>query len=104
MKIELHEVSIRDVVDGYKNSDEEGVVGYKGALNIRPKYQREYIYKEKQRDAVIETVKKGFPLNTMYWAKNQDGTFEVLDGQQRIISICKYVNGDFSIVIDKEIK
>ena len=58
MKIELREISIRDVVNGYLNNDEEGVVGYGGNLNIRPKYQREFIYKDAQRDAVIETVKK----------------------------------------------
>lgn len=97
MKIELHEIPIRDVVNGYINNAEEGVVGYGGQLNIRPKYQREFIYKDKERNAVIDTVTKGFPLNTMYWMKNEDGTFEVLDGQQRTISICSYVNNEFSM-------
>ena len=46
------------------------------------------------------TIRKGFPLNVMYWAVNEDGTFEVLDGQQRTISFCQYVAGDFSIKID----
>ena len=46
---------------------------------------------------MIETVKKSFPLNVMYWVKNEDGTFEVLDGQQRTISICEYVIGNFSL-------
>ncbi len=97
MKIELREISIRDVVNGYLNNDEEGVVGYGGNLNIRPKYQREFIYKDAQRDAVIETVKKNFPLNVMYWVKNNDNTYEVMDGQQRTISICEYVHGKFSL-------
>lgn len=97
MKIELKEITIADVVKGYKNNMEEGVVGYGGALNIRPKYQREFVYKEKQRDAVIETVRKNFPLNVMYWVKNEDGTYEVLDGQQRTISICDYIEGDFAL-------
>ena len=97
MKIELREISIRDVVNGYLNNDEEGVVGYSGNLNIRPKYQREFIYKDAQRDAVIETVKKNFPLNVMYWVKNNDNTYEVMDGQQRTISICEYVHGKFSL-------
>ena len=88
MKIELHEILIKDLVEGYVNSDEEGVIGYKGLLNIRPKYQREFVYNDKQREAVIDTVIKGFPLNVMYWCKNEDGTFELLDGQQRTISIC----------------
>lgn len=55
------------------------------------------MYKDKQRDAVIETVKKNFPLNVMYWVRNEDGTYEVLDGQQRTISICEYVAGSFSL-------
>ncbi len=97
MKIELKEITIREVVDKYVNSNEEGVVGYCGRLNIRPKYQREFVYKDKQRDAVIETVRKNFPLNVMYWVKNSNDSFEVLDGQQRTISICEYVTGNFSI-------
>lgn len=97
MEIKLHEIKVVDVVKDYVNNDEEGVVGYGGILNIRPKYQREFVYKDKQRDAVIETIRKDFPLNVMYWAKNDDGTFEVLDGQQRTISICEYVKGTFSI-------
>jgi hypothetical protein len=117
MKIEHQKIKIREVVKGYVNSDEEGVVGYSGRLNIRPKYQREFVYKAHQRDAVIETIKKGFPLNVMYWVLNPDGNFEVvdekmvisrtkddkqagyevLDGQQRTISFCEYVAGNFSI-------
>ena len=62
MKIELHRIKIRDVYEGYINNDEEGVVGYSGKLNIRPKYQREYIYGDKNKIEVINTVKKGFPL------------------------------------------
>ncbi|MGB4759072.1 MAG: DUF262 domain-containing protein [Candidatus Saccharimonadales bacterium] len=97
MKIQLQEIPVRDVAQNYVNNDEEGVVGYGGKLNIRPKYQREFIYKDAQRDAVIDTVRKGFPLNVMYWVANQDGTYEVLDGQQRTISLCQYVAGDFSV-------
>lgn len=97
MKIELKEISIREVSTGYLNNNEEGVVGFGGNLNIRPKYQREFVYKDKQRDSVIETVIKNFPLNVMYWVKNEDETYEVLDGQQRTISICEYVTGTFSL-------
>jgi hypothetical protein len=97
MKIDLHQIPIRDLVNGYSNSDEEGVVGYGGKLNIRPKYQREFVYKDEQRNAVIDTVCKGYPLNVMYWVKNGDGSFEVLDGQQRSISICEYLKNNFSI-------
>lgn len=97
MKIDLQKISIRKVAAGYKDSAEEGVMAYGGKLDIRPKYQREFVYKEKQRDAVIETIKNSFPLNVMYWMIREDGGYEVLDGQQRTISIGQYVNGDFSL-------
>lgn len=97
MKIELQKIPIRKVIEGYRDSREEGVVAYGGKLDIRPKYQREFVYKEKQRDAVLETIKNDFPLNVMYWMKREDGGFEVLDGQQRTISIGQYVTGDFSL-------
>ncbi|MFA5687953.1 MAG: DUF262 domain-containing protein [Kiritimatiellales bacterium] len=97
MKIELHNVKIRDLVDGFQDDGESGVVGYRGQLNIRPAYQREFIYKDKQRDEVIRTVRKNFPLNTMYWVENDADGFELMDGQQRTISLCQYVNGDFSV-------
>ena len=97
MKIDLHKIPVREVITGYKDSAEEGVVAYDGKLDIRPKYQREFVYKEKQRNAVIETIKSNFPLNVMYWMIREDGGYEVLDGQQRTISIGQYVNGDFSL-------
>ena len=95
MNIDLKEISIREVVEGFVDNAEEGVVGYGGKLNIRPPYQREFIYNTKQRDEVINTVKKNFPLNVMYWVKSNDG-YELMDGQQRTLSICQYVNGDYS--------
>lgn len=97
MIIDLHQIPIREVIEGYKDSDEEGVVAYDYKLDIRPKYQREFVYTGKQRDAVIETIKNGFPLNVMYWMVKENGNFEMLDGQQRTISIGQYVNGDFSL-------
>jgi hypothetical protein len=97
MKIELHEITVREVVKDFVDNAEEGVMGYGGKLNIRPKYQREFVYDEKKRNAVIDTICKDFPLNVMYWVKNDDGTFEVLDGQQRTISFCQYANSDFSV-------
>lgn len=97
MKIVLKEISIREVVKWYLNNDEEWVVWFDWKLNIRPKYQREFVYKDKQRDSVIKTVKKNFPLNVMYWVKSSENCYEVLDGQQRTISICEYVSGKFSL-------
>jgi len=106
MKIELHEIPIQEVVkyskhrkecQGFFDKGEEGVYGMNGRLNIRPIYQREFIYKDKQRDAVIDTIRNNFPLNVFYWVENKDGSYEVLDGQQRLISIGQYVSGLFSI-------
>ena len=96
MNIELQEITIRELTNGYQDNEENGVLGYNGSLDIRPPYQREFIYKDKQRDAVIDTITKDFPLNVMYWAVREDGNFEVIDGQQRTISICQYVEGDFA--------
>ena len=95
MKIELKEVSVEDLVAGYSDKGDEGVVGYGGALDIRPAYQREFIYDGRQREKVVDSVMRGFPLNVMYWAKREDGTFEVMDGQQRTLSLCQFAAGDF---------
>jgi hypothetical protein len=100
MKIDLQRIAVRELVEGYEDNDELGVRAYDSRLDVRPPYQREFVYKDKQRDAVIETLRKEFPLNVMYWAVRGDGTYEVIDGQQRTISICQYVEGDFSIQID----
>lgn len=97
MQIKLNEIKIRDIVDGYKDSDENGVVAYGGKLNVRPAFQREFVYNEKKRNAVIDTVMNNFPLNVMYWVKSGDDTYELLDGQQRTLSLCRYINGDFSV-------
>ena len=96
MKIELKEISISELVEKYADNQENGVVAYGGKLDVRPPYQREFVYGDKERMAVIDTVMHGFPLNVMYWAVRDDGTYEIIDGQQRTISICQYVKGDFS--------
>jgi hypothetical protein len=96
MKIELKELTVEELTNGYQDNEEQGVISYGGRLDIRPPYQREFIYKDKQRDAVIHTLTKSFPLNVMYWAVQENGNFEVIDGQQRTISICQYINGDFA--------
>ena len=96
MEIEQKSINVRELVEGYQDNNESGVVGYGGKLDIRPQYQREFVYGPKQRDAVIDTVMKNFPLNVMYWAVRKDGNFEVIDGQQRTISICQFIEGDFA--------
>lgn len=96
MEIKLKEIKIKDLVKDYQDKADEGVTGYGGKLDIRPPYQREFVYNDKQREAVIDTVTKGFPLNVMYWAVRDNGDFEIIDGQQRTISICQFINSDFS--------
>lgn len=95
MDITLKKITIRKLIDSYLDNEEAGVVGFNGLLNIRPPYQREFVYNDKQREAVIDTITREFPLNTMYWAVTADG-FEIIDGQQRTISICQYTDGVFS--------
>ena len=102
MTIDLHEITIRDLCASYEDLSiqEEGITGYGGRLNIRPKYQREFVYDEKKRNAVMETVWQNFPLNVMYWVRVGDDKYELLDGQQRTISICSFVVGEYMMVFD----
>ena len=97
MKIQLHEITVRKLVECYEDDGHDGVRGFGGKLDIRPPYQREFVYGDKERKAVIETVMQGFPLNVMYWSERKDGTYEIIDGQQRTISIAQYVKSDFSV-------
>lgn len=99
MKINLNKITIRDLVNGYldESANELAIVGYGGKLNIRPAYQREFVYNPVQRNAVIDSIFKDRPLNVMYWAVNND-SYEIIDGQQRTISIAQYVNGEFSVI------
>ena len=99
MTIKQIEVTVGDIVKGYVNNDEQGVRGYDGKLDIRPPYQREFIYNEKEQQAVITTVLNQYPLNVMYLVKRSDDAecpYEVMDGQQRTLSFCEYVDGKFS--------
>lgn len=98
MKIELKSIKVRELVEGYQNDVDNGVVGYGGRLDIRPPYQREFRYDEKQKRAVIDTIMKGFPLNIMYWSAIGDDKYEMIDGQQRTLSICEFRYHDFNIV------
>lgn len=97
MKITKIEVPIRELAEGYSDLDEEGVVAYGGRLNVRPPYQREFVYNDHQRDEVIRTVLENCHLNTFYWSVRDDGSYELLDGQQRTISLCQYLHCLFSI-------
>ncbi|MCY3740491.1 MAG: DUF262 domain-containing protein [Candidatus Poribacteria bacterium] len=97
MKIEQLDLTVREIVEDYDDAGEGGVTGYGGKLDIRPPFQREFIYNDKERNAVIDSILKGFPLNVMYWSDRENGEFEIIDGQQRTISVAQYVDGDFSI-------
>lgn len=97
MKITEHKITVRELCENYKDDGDGGVFAYNNRLTVRPAYQREFVYKDKQRDAVIESIRNNYPLNVMYWSKTGDDKYEVLDGQQRTISICQYINKDYSI-------
>lgn len=91
MKVELRQVSVRELVKGFKDNGEAGVIGFGGKLDIRPAYQREFVYGEKQQQAVIDSIMGGLPLSVLYWAEDGE-SFEVLDGQQRTLSICAFAS------------
>ena len=106
MDIKLHEIAIKDLYDGYIDSGESGVFAFDEKLSVRPPYQRELVYTEKLQAAVINSIMKDFPINVMYWMiadKDEDGEpskFELLDGQQRTLSICRYIDGDFPVKVN----
>ena len=101
--------------DGFTDNGEDGVFAYGGRLTIRPAYQREFVYNQKEEEEVINTICKGFPLNSMYWALTQgsyttqteneehilipsdDAKFEIMDGQQRTLSVMYFLSHKFGI-------
>lgn len=101
MKTKLHtEWTIADICDGfvYNELEAKGLFGMGGHLTIQPEYQRNYIYADGRRDvAVVDSVLKGYPLGVIYFVKTADGRYEVLDGQQRITSLGRFVNGKLGI-------
>ena len=97
MEINLKSIKISELIEGYKNDPDSGVVGYGGRLNIRPPYQREFRYDLKQKQSVIDTILKGFPLNIMYWSVVGNDSYEMIDGQQRTLSICEFRYHEFNI-------
>ena len=97
--------TIRDLASGYTNNDDgattDAVKGYNGDLNIRPSYQRNSVYNDDKKQAVIQTILEECPLGIMYWVDLGNGRYEVLDGQQRILAICNYVVGNFPVKSSK---
>ena len=99
MQIVKKKVSVKELVDGFEDRGDDGVVAYGGALDVRPAYQREFIYKGEREAKVVESVLNKFPLNAMYWAERGDGKFEVLDGQQRTICLGRFRQAAFSLKV-----
>ena len=97
MIISRIQVSIADLYNGFSDKGEDGVYAYYGNLNVRPKFQREFVYPIHKQIAVINSILKQYPLSTIYWSKNSDGTYELMDGQQRILSICNFIEQRFSL-------
>ena len=97
MEIKLKDITIKELVENYQDNGNEGVSGFDGKLDIRPPYQREFVYKDKQRNLVIDSINKYFPLNVMYWFVSDVDKYEIIDGQQRTISICQYIKNEFSL-------
>lgn len=104
MKGHYKTVTIKDLVEGYYEDPEGKVQGYGGKLEIRPAYQREYIHENNPvfKENLIQSIYNQRPINLIYWALNDDDDgYELLDGQQRIITICRYVKTkEFSTKID----
>ncbi len=100
MKAELRKITIRDICDGfvYNELEERGLFGWSGRLVIQPEYQRNYIYADGKRDtAVIDSLLRDYPVGLLYFVRAAADRYEVLDGQQRITSIGRYVTGKFAV-------
>lgn len=106
MKTTLHtDWTVGDVCKGFvfDKNEGKGLFGLDGQLIIQPEYQRNYIYGDGKRDvAVVESLLKGYPLGLIYFVKNADGMYEVLDGQQRITSFARYVNKSWPFAVNDE--
>ena len=103
MKTRFKKYTVKEICDGFEYNELEGkgLYGLAGKLTIQPEYQRNYIYADGKRDvAVIESVLKGYPLGLIYFNKLEDGRFEVLDGQQRITSLGRFVKNKFAVKIN----
>ena len=93
-------ITIEEICDGfvYNELEGKGLFGLSGKLTIQPEYQRNYIYADGKKDvAVIDSVLNGYPLGLIYFVKVSNDRYEILDGQQRITSIGRYVKNKFAI-------
>ena len=100
MKTELKQYTVEEICKGfiYNEYEGKGLNGLSGRLIIQPEYQRNYLYQsDKKEEAVIDSVLKCYPLGLIYFNKIDNGQLEVLDGQQRITSLGRFVTGKFAI-------
>jgi hypothetical protein len=97
------DITVKDICEGfvYSELEEKGLFGLSGKLIIQPEYQRNYIYNKtdggKKEIAVIESILKGYPIGLIYFNKISDNVLEVLDGQQRITSLGRFITDKFAI-------
>ena len=102
MKTELHtDWTVKDICEGfvYNELEGKGLFGMNGKLTIQPEYQRNYIYADGKKDvAVIDSILKGYPIGLIYFNRLDDGQLEILDGQQRITSLGRFITSRFAIV------
>jgi 5-methylcytosine-specific restriction endonuclease McrA len=98
------DITVADICDGfvYNELEGKGLFGLGGRLVIQPEYQRNYFYQEKggkREQAVIHSLLRGYPIGLLYFNKVGDDRYEVLDGQQRITSIGRFVTNKFAIKV-----
>ncbi len=107
MKTRLRtDLTVRQICEGfqYSESEEKGLFGWGGKLTIQPEYQRNYIYANGKDDvAVIDSLLKGYPIGLIYFVETENDKYEILDGQQRITSIGRYVTNKFAWIDEKDI-
>ncbi len=98
IEVEKVKIKVRDIFNGYENKEGK-TIGYNGKLNIRPEFQREFIYNPEQEEAVIHSVLDGFPLSLIYWGETENG-YDLIDGQQRTLSIMRFISNKYAIRIN----
>lgn len=107
MKTKLRtDLTIRQICEGfqYSESEEKGLFGWGGKLTIQPEYQRNYIYANGKDDAaVVDSLLKGYPIGLIYFVETEKDKYEILDGQQRITSIGRYVTNKFAWIDENDI-
>ena len=106
METNLRTYTVGEICEGfvYNELEGKGLHGLSGRLTIQPEYQRNYIYADGKKDvAVVQSALHSYPLGVLYFNKVEGDRLEVLDGQQRITSLGRFVTGKFGIIDDNGI-